>query len=667
MTRDAAKEIVKGYLESYLQGKGINTRKPFNCLNPQHPDAHPSMSYDRRNNRCKCFSCGASYDIFNLIGIDYRLSDYNDIFNKAYEIYGIQIDGQTWTAPAKAPAPPKIQSPPPEKPLKDYTEDFKKWRAALEGSPAQEYLSNRGISLETAKKYYIGYNPSYYATRFKQTWNAVIIPTSKNTYVVRNMATNCDHDKRYDATKGDRHAFNKTALTGTEPVFITEGELDALSILEVGYQATGLGGLGKIKLVEYLISERDSGNAIAPLILAFDNDEPGNNTSKEISEMLNNAHIAFYKPFDVYGVQKDANECLTANRGDFEANLRGIVQDATNYFNELRENPPQEPETPAEDQDEIKPVGAFIDLFKQHREETKSNIRTGFLSLDKALGGGFSNELYILGADTGTGKSAIASVLAQNIALQGIDVLYYALEMGRDEFIARGASCISKDNENNPFDDALKPIKFSEILNDTYDEKTDKFYRRAYSQYAPFVEEYQKRYGDHLYIIEGGINGRTAKDIATAVKDFKQKHGNKQLAVFIDYLQLLGAERDDKLQKDQMNVMSTAVKILKSLASQEGATVFAISSVANDKKWQNINEASFKYSGDISYTGGVLLGWNWKGVTDEPNEERRKEVIAKSKENEYRTMFLEILKQRNGERNNEILLTYMPAYNYIED
>ena len=90
MDRDSAKQLVKGYLQSYLQGKGINTRKLFKCLSPSHSDGHPSMGY--KNNRCKCFSCGVSYDIFDLIAIDYGLNDDKEVFNKAYELYNISID-----------------------------------------------------------------------------------------------------------------------------------------------------------------------------------------------------------------------------------------------------------------------------------------------------------------------------------------------------------------------------------------------------------------------------------------------------------------------------------------------------------------------------------------------------------------------------------------------
>ena len=89
---DRAKEQLKGRLEDYLQQKGINTRKPFNCLNPAHNDNTPSMNYDRKRNKVHCFSCNADYDIIDLIMIDYNLSDTAEAFKRGYEMFGIYVE-----------------------------------------------------------------------------------------------------------------------------------------------------------------------------------------------------------------------------------------------------------------------------------------------------------------------------------------------------------------------------------------------------------------------------------------------------------------------------------------------------------------------------------------------------------------------------------------------
>ncbi|NCA93214.1 hypothetical protein EOM82_08275, partial [bacterium] len=94
MNREQAKDYIKGEIENYLNAKGINARRPFLCLNPAHNDEHPSMSFDKKRLKAHCFSCGADYDTFDLIGIDCNLTDPAEIFKKAYELYGLTDTGR---------------------------------------------------------------------------------------------------------------------------------------------------------------------------------------------------------------------------------------------------------------------------------------------------------------------------------------------------------------------------------------------------------------------------------------------------------------------------------------------------------------------------------------------------------------------------------------------
>ena len=81
------KEYLKTQLPEYLRNKGINPEVRFCCLNPNHDDRHPSMSYNPNNYTVHCFSCNETYDIFALIGIDFGLTDFKDQFNKACELF----------------------------------------------------------------------------------------------------------------------------------------------------------------------------------------------------------------------------------------------------------------------------------------------------------------------------------------------------------------------------------------------------------------------------------------------------------------------------------------------------------------------------------------------------------------------------------------------------
>ena len=50
-------------LEKVLKNLGIDVKKAFRCLNPEHEDKNPSMRYDAKRQKVHCFSCGVDYDI----------------------------------------------------------------------------------------------------------------------------------------------------------------------------------------------------------------------------------------------------------------------------------------------------------------------------------------------------------------------------------------------------------------------------------------------------------------------------------------------------------------------------------------------------------------------------------------------------------------------------
>ena len=51
MDRDQAKGVVKEALAQYLEQTGRPLNKPFHCLNPDHNDNKPSMSYDKKRQK----------------------------------------------------------------------------------------------------------------------------------------------------------------------------------------------------------------------------------------------------------------------------------------------------------------------------------------------------------------------------------------------------------------------------------------------------------------------------------------------------------------------------------------------------------------------------------------------------------------------------------------
>jgi len=102
-TREEAKQVIKDLLPQYLEqkhGDSYGGADKFYCLNPQHSnDSDPSMHYYSKTEDGQehlfCYGCDANYDTFNLIAIDYNLSEFNDQLNKACEIFNISIQQKT--------------------------------------------------------------------------------------------------------------------------------------------------------------------------------------------------------------------------------------------------------------------------------------------------------------------------------------------------------------------------------------------------------------------------------------------------------------------------------------------------------------------------------------------------------------------------------------------
>lgn len=80
----------------------------------------------------------------------------------------------------------------------------------------------------------------------------------------------------------------------------------------------------------------------------------------------------------------------------------------------------------------------FVDTASSINETRKpAELKYGIPYLDRATGGIRENDLVVLGARTGAGKTELASIIAENNAKQGKRVLFYSLEAEKSETVNR--------------------------------------------------------------------------------------------------------------------------------------------------------------------------------------------------------------------------------------
>lgn len=295
--------FIREHLADYmsLYHPEINLAKPFRCLNPNHRDSTASMIYNppgAYTASLYCFGCGCRYNTFDLISIDNHVTEFRDAYKIGCNIF---FEGD---APERVQ--PVVKPRKKEEPPKDYFEDFQICRRRFVGSPAERYVNDRGISTETARRFWLGYNPSFW---FGSSCRALVIPVSRYSFTARNMDKTGD---RY-RTRGKKTAlFNVKALKESDsPLFIVEGELDAISIIEAGGQAIAIRGApNNNNFISAVLANKPK----APLILLPDNDETGEKSTEERAELLEKNKIPFVvRRLEVEGC-KDANDVLRRDR-----------------------------------------------------------------------------------------------------------------------------------------------------------------------------------------------------------------------------------------------------------------------------------------------------------------------------------------------------------------
>lgn len=391
---EQTRDYLKSKIGEYLRDKGININAKFRCLNPAHPDMHPSMSYNIQNHTVHCFSCNATYDIFDLVGIDYNLPTFKDRLNKLKEMYltntlnnmnkglekpgsvtfGISNDNSLQrpagfverpsafanTASAREPVffadrssesgfqslnDEKISAPPtgmftdtgmlqraqgvrfgqehaamaeqtgtrfetmPEKKV-NFAAYLKQCKSQVGNT---DYFALRGISREVVEKFSLGYDDKFDASYDHNTgegivWRAAIIPYSDFAYMARNTDL---YSKDRIIKRGKAEIFNAAALNQPGPVFVTEGEFDALSLETLGYNALSLGGVSNVRSLLEKIQESNGRSRI--FYLCLDNDDPGFGACQQLMEGLKQMQIP-YKRINISFPYKDPNEALVKDR-----------------------------------------------------------------------------------------------------------------------------------------------------------------------------------------------------------------------------------------------------------------------------------------------------------------------------------------------------------------
>ena len=608
MDYSTAKQAIKSNWQFILKTleiqpakKKVNSETSYICPFCSHGKNGDGLTFIPQTNLLKCFGCGYTGDIIDFY-IKTQNVDFKTAINNLSNLLNIEISEYK----IKKSSSTQI----------DYSNYYLKCIENLNNScKAQDYLSKRGISLETAQKYMIGFDPNWKSpSAIKAGKNPpesqrLIMPTSNIHYIARNIKEDLTPlEKSFcKMNEGKADIFNLNSIYEQDLVFVTEGIFDALSFLEVGYSALALNSTSNVKLFLSYLQDKSTN---CTLVICLDSDKAGSQAARELQLGLDDIGLPYISKSPYSGF-KDANEALVKNKELFLLEIEKIKTQAA-----------------------LKPdsIENYFDSFlAEDIEQFKKSFSTGFNNLD-VLSGGIYSGLYVIAAISSLGKTTFASQLADNIAQNGQDVLFFSMEQSTLEMVSKALTrSISLKN-------GICDITSLDIRNGNISDEV----KQAMS-------EYRRNVGNKLSIIECRFSA-TVDYIYNYVKSYITKT-NILPVVIIDYLQILSTEKS-KFSSTKENIDNIVIA-LKRLSLDFKIPVITISSVNRANYLTPIDFESLKESGCIEFTADVIWGLQLECLNNPlfektSNIKEKRDLIKKEKSSNPRRIELVCLKNRYG-------------------
>lgn len=299
-------DVISEYIPLVQKGKNYFGVCPF------HNDTNPSMSVSREKQIYKCFSCGASGNVFNFI------SDYENIsFRQALEIVadkvGYKLNGRSSSSYKTTSVNEKFYEIY-EMSLKFYQNNIN----TSYGSAAKTYLKNRQLDDEIIKKFQIGYSLDKNNSlmdlllkkgySYKDLLDLGLVTDNHDIYIDRVMFPLYDVNGRVVGFSGriyDSSSKNKYVNTKETPIFkkghclynyhiakescrkagcviVMEGFMDIIRASSIGI-TNAVAVMGTALTNEQLILLK---KLSLNIILCFDGDNAGQHANMSIGKQL---------------------------------------------------------------------------------------------------------------------------------------------------------------------------------------------------------------------------------------------------------------------------------------------------------------------------------------------------------------------------------------------
>lgn len=579
-----------------------------------------------------CIKCGFSGDVFKIYallnGLDVK-RNFPTIVKAVAEALNF-AEGEEFNRRTAAPKADDNQA------KADLSNAYNQLKRQLPSDRIKLYLKSRGFNDSIIEKFareITSEMKSEFPELIKAPIGSLVILYGNAEYFISRIFNNDNKSVKgyFKLPNIAQPIFFTSALdkTAEETLFITEGELDALSVSQAGgFAASVGGGGGDSKLLKFLEKERNQGKSWK-LILVLDSDEAGKEHANKLAAKLKSLGFAF-STLEIAANCKDPNEWLQTSPETLKKAILRAKQWAASDS------------THGEGKDLTRDSlvkYSAANALKQFEENISSGrykpTPTGLKAFDEMLGGGLYPGLYVVAAATGFGKSTFCLQLADELAAKGNDVVYFSLEMSQDELIAR----------------SLSRLTYLKARNKELARTTRDILQRSIipGDNKKFINEYNQVYSDALSAFENMADklfyrdGSADRITITEVENFVGRliESGRRPFVFVDYLQFLKTDVQNLTDKQQAD---RVIEALKRLSTRYGITVVAISSINRQSYSSKAGLSALKESGQIEFTGDAVLMIQPADVADDNAKDKYEKVLSQ----EERDLEVVLLKNRYG-------------------
>lgn len=376
---DKAKEVIVNDwpLEAY-DGKN-KARSPFNS------DTTASCMWNQKELCWKDFSSGRVIGILDLFQHKYG-DTYKEAIIRLCEETGVSLpDDGNWTGYNKGELLPK-----------NYRYPYITEHSFNERKDVEEYLGKRGLSVATLDHFGIKEDEhKNIVFEFFDADNILLSVKLRPSHRIKPSEPKMFWQKDSDSCP---LLFNVNRVNFEQPLVITEGNIDAMSVFEAGYYnvVSIPGGVQDTKWIEFNYKFLEN---FKQFIVWTDNDEAGQQGRQKIVKRLGEYNCKIVTPTD------DVLDVIESYYQQYDANSHIRKADANNVLiacgggmilNLLKTA--KEIENPK--------VKRLMDFDEQQLQDLP-RISTGFKAIDRIMYGNFDNSLTILTGKSGGGKSTL--------------------------------------------------------------------------------------------------------------------------------------------------------------------------------------------------------------------------------------------------------------------